>query len=468
MAFSLRKLYDPQAMIKPSKTVGEIPSAGEMYSSTMKMAWPSITESFLVALVSIIDTIMVSSLGETAIAAVGITGQPRLMVLSVFMALNTGIVAVVARRRGQNDQTGANRCLRQCLLIIASLSILISGIAYIFTRPLLLFAGAQSDAIDMAVTYFRIVLLGLPANIISLAINAAHRGAGNAKISMRTNITANIVNCIFNWLLIGGNLGFPAWGIAGAAVATSLGSYVAMCMSIYSVMKSGGFLHLTLHESYLPDRNTMGSIVKVSSSAMVEQLFMRIGFFTYNKIVASLGTLDYATHIIGMNILTLSFSFGDGLTIAASALVGQNLGRKRPDLSELFCKCTLRIGFIVSAILTIVFVVFSEFIFGLYTDDQNIIKVGIILVYIIAFIVVGQITQVIYSGCLRGAGDTKFTAITAMVSIACVRPTLSWLLCYPLGFGLYGAWIGVLIDQYLRLLLVGWRFYQGKWKNIEV
>ncbi len=468
MAFSLKRFYEPSAMIKQSQVVGEIPSAKDMYSSTMIMAWPSMTESFLIALVSIIDTIMVSSLGETAIAAVGITGQPRLMVLSVFMALNTGIVAVVARRRGQNDRVGANRCLRQCLLIVVLLSILITSVAFTFSRELLVFAGAQPDAIEMSVTYFRIVLIGIPANIISLAINAAQRGSGNAKISMRTNVTANIVNCIFNYLLIGGNLGFPAWGIVGAAVATSLGSYVGMCMSIYSVMRKGGFLHLTLHESYIPDRGTMGSIIKVSSSAMVEQLFMRIGFFTYNKIVANLGTLDYATHIIGMNILTLSFSFGDGMTVAASALVGQNLGRKRPDLSQLYCKCTQRIGYIVAAVLSTIFVIFGDLILTLYTDDPYVMGLGKVLIYIIALIVVGQISQVIYSGCLRGAGDTKFTAITAMVSIACIRPTLSWLLCYPLGFGLYGAWIGVLIDQYLRLLLVGWRFGQGKWKNIEV
>ena len=464
----LRRLYEPASMIKPDKVIGEIPSAGVMYKETLRMAWPSMTESFLVAMVSIVDTIMVSGLGTYAIAAVGITNQPRFIVLALFMALNVGIVAVVARRRGQNDAEGANRVLRQVLLIGVCLSVILTVIAIIFARPLLLFAGAQPDTIEPAIIYFRIMLIGVPATVISLCINAAQRGAGNTKISMRTNITANIVNCIFNYFLIHGNCGFPAWGIAGAAAATALGNYVAMGMSIYSVIRKGKFLHLTLKDSYLPDKETLSSIFKISSSSMVEQVFIRVGFFSYAKIVAGLGTNDYATHQICMNLLTLSFSFGDGMQIAASALVGQNLGRKRPDLSQLYCKCTQRIGYIVSAVLTFVFITFSKPILRLFTADPYILETGAKIIIFIAFIVVGQIAQVIYSGCLRGAGDTRFTAVSSMISIAMVRPILSYVLCYPLGFGLYGAWWGVILDQYIRLILNGWRFGTGKWTKIEV
>jgi len=455
-------------MISKDKVVGEIPSAKAMYGETLRMAWPSMTESFLVALVSIIDTIMVSGLGTYAIAAVGITNQPRFIVLALFMALNTGIVAVVARRKGQNDREGANRALRQCLLIGASLSIILTIIAIIFARPLLLFAGAQPDTIEPAIIYFRIMLLGVPATVVSLAINAAQRGSGNTKISMRTNITANLVNCLFNFLLIHGNLGFPAWGIAGAAAATALGNYVAMFMSIYSVIHKGHFLHLTLKDSYIPDKATMSSVLKISSSSALEQVFIRIGFFTYVKIVAGLGTEDYATHQICMNVLTLSFCFGDGMTVAASALVGQNLGKKRPDLSLLYCKCTQRIGICVSITLTIIFTVFAKPILSLFSSEPYILETGANIMVYISFIVIGQIAQVIYSGCLRGAGDTLFTAVSSMISITIVRPILSYLLCYPLGFGIYGAWWGVLIDQYLRLVLSYWRFGTGKWTKIEV
>lgn len=468
MSSLLKRLYEPSHMISPDKVVGEIPSAKSMYKETLRMAWPSMTESFLVAMVSIVDTIMVSSLGTYAIAAVGITNQPRFIVLALFMALNTGIVAVVARRRGQNDPEGANRALRQCLLIGSVLSVILTVIAIFFARPLLLFAGAQQDTIDPAVTYFRIMLVGVPATVISLCINAAQRGAGNTKISMRTNITANLVNCLLNYLLIQGNLGFPAWGIAGAAIATAFGNYVAMFMSIYSVIRKGKFLHLTLNESYLPDKETMSSILKITSSSALEQVFIRIGFFVYVMIVANLGTNEYATHQICMNVLTLSFCFGDGMTVAASALVGQNLGRKRPDLSVLYCKCTQRVGICVSTILTIIFVVFAKPILTLFSSDPYILDLGSNIMVYVAFIVVGQIAQVIYSGCLRGAGDTMFTAVSSMISIALIRPILSYVLCYPLGFGIYGAWWGVLIDQYLRLVLNGWRFSTGKWTKIVV
>ncbi len=422
----------------------------------------------LICLVGIVDTIMVGTLGSYAIAAVGLTNQPRLIVLSVFMALNQGITAVVSRRYGQKDADGANRVLRQVLLLASMAVILISGLAIPIARPLLRFAGAKPDTLEHAVTYFRIILIGIPAVVLSMNINAAQRGVGNTRIAMRTNMTANLVNCCFNYLLINGHFGFPALGVAGAAIATVIGNYVALAIAVASLFRKGGFLRLSFRESFIPHREDLRSIFKVSGAACLEQVFLRVGFFIYAKVVAELGTDDYATHQIGMHILSLSFCFGDGLTMAASALVGRSLGQKRPDLAVMYGKCAQRIGICIAVGLAAIFVTFAREIYMAFSRDGGIIEKGIPIIYMCAVITAGQISQVIFSGCLRGAGDTMFIALTSMISIGCIRPFLSWYLCYPAGLGLYGAWFGVIIDQYLRLILHGIRFSRGKWTKIEV
>ncbi len=177
-------------------------------------------------------------------------------------------------------------------------------------------------------------MAGLIFNSLSMTINAAQRGAGNTRISMRTNLTANLVNVVFNYLLIGGNLGFPRLGVAGAAVATVLGSAVSLGMAIASLLHRDRFLTVLEKEPWRFDGTVLKSLANISSSAFVEQVFMRIGFFIYAKIVASLGTTDFATHQICMNIMSLSFTFGDGLSVASAALVGQSLGAKRPDMAD--------------------------------------------------------------------------------------------------------------------------------------
>jgi Na+-driven multidrug efflux pump len=208
--------------------------------------------------------------------------------------------------------------------------------------------------------------------------------------------------------------------------------------------------------------------LKISSSAFVEQVFLRIGFLAYAAIIARLGKNVYATHIICMNILTLSFCFGDGLSVAASALVGQNLGAKRPDLSIMYGKTGQRIAFMISSVIFLIFLFGRGLLVSLFSSNADIIALGANIMILAALGTHMQTSQVVLSGCLRGAGDTAYVAITSLISVAIIRPLITWLLCYPLGLGLYGAWISLLVDQCFRLVTSYTRFSSGKWSKIII
>ena len=441
----------------------ELPDTRAVYRTTLDMAWPSAVESVLVGLVGIIDTMMVGTLGPEAIAAVGITNQPKFIFLAVILSLNVGVTAVVARRRGENDSGKANSVLRQTVLISVCFSILSSILGIVFARPIILFAGAEADIIDDAVAYFQILMGGMFFNCVLLTMNAAQRGVGNTRISMRTNLTANGVNIVLNYLLIDGHLGFPRLGVRGAAIATIVGFFVGFLMSLKSLLHRGQFLTFLSHGSWRFDTKTLHSIWLVSSSSLFEQLCMRFGFFTYVKIVASLGTIPFATHQICMNILTLSFCFGDGLSIAASSLVGRSLGEKRPDLAIVYGKVCQRIALLVSFVLMVIFFLFRGPIMMAFTTDAGIIEAGKTIVIIIGATTFIQTSQVVLMGCLRGAGDTMFAAAVSLLSIAFLRPGSAWLFCYPMGLGLIGAWFSLFFDQLIRMVFSMVRFNGGKW-----
>ncbi len=520
----LLNLFSVQGMLKEDQILGSLPESRVAYKNFYKIAWPSALEALLVAMIGVIDTIMVGSLGTGAIAAVGITIQPKFILLAVIFSLNIGITAVTARRKGQGNQKAANKTVRAGIIISAAVSVLMSLLGFLFARQILTVAGADASYLSDAVLFFRVLMLSIPFQSLNLTINAAHRGCGKTKISMTTNIISNIINIIFDYLLINGIGFFPKLGVAGAAIATTLGAFAAFLISLNTLFRKDGYLsfyqkagwplhikrkktHLTERKKLNPTENNVSSltenkgshsieskesylakseesylaenkesyltdvirpIMKVSSSAFVEQVFMRIGFFAYAAIIARLGTLEYETHVICMNILTLSFCFGDGLSIAASALVGQNLGAKRPDISIIYGKTGQRLAFLISCIIFLVFIFGRSFLVSLFTQEADIISLGAGIMILAALGTHLQTSQVVLTGCLRGAGDTAYVAVVSFLSVALVRPMLTWFLCYPAGFGLYGAWIALLIDQCFRFITSYQRFSGGRWAKIAL
>ena len=341
-------------------------------------------------------------------------------------------------------------------------------LGFVFAEPILRFSGATSDYIGLSVDYFRIVMVGTFFFCISLTITSAQRGAGNTKISMKTNITANIVNVILNYLLINGIWIFPRLEVRGAALATAIGNIVAMIIAIYSISHSKDFLRLSLKQDWRLDKKTVWSIVDISKTALVEQIFLRIGFLTYAKAVAGLGTIAFATHQVAINVMTISFAIGDGLSIANSSLVGQSLGARRPDMAILYGKVSQRIGVLISIVLGLLIAIFRSNIIQLFNRDPQIVELGSQILLVLAVIMLFQIAQVITIGSLRGAGDVRFVAMISLVSVTFMRPILTYLFAYTIGLGLIGAWISVLMDQVIRYLIGKWRFTQAKWTRIEV
>lgn len=441
-----------------------------LLKTTLHMAWPAILESFFIALTGLIDSLMVSSLGSSAVAAIGLTTQPKFLGLSLFFAMNVAISALVARRRGEQKREDANRITFTAVTLIVTFAILLSILLVLAASPIINFCGSSEDTHDMAVAYFQIIMGGMIFNCIQMGINAAQRGAGNTQITMRTNVTSSVVNIIMNYLLINGHLGFPALGIRGAALATVLGTVVACIMSILSIRNPEGFISLPymLQEKLYFTVSSMKNIFHVGYSVFFEQVLMRFGFMMTAVMAAHQGTAAMAAHQVGMNIMGLSFSFGDGLQATAVALIGRSLGENNPELAKRYGTTCRKIGYVISTVLAVIYFVGAEGLYRLFFEDEEIIRIGINIMHVIIFVVILQISQVIYMGCLRGAGDTLYTAIASTISVTLIRTLFSWLGCYVFGWGIIGIWMGVVADQLSRFIFATVRFKQGRWTQIKI
>ncbi len=442
----------------------------KFYKIAIKMAWPSVLESFFIALAGMIDTMMVGSLGNFAIASVGLTTQPKFIGFTIFFALNVALSALVARRRGQEDRLGANEVFMTAMTISLVLCLIISILMVSFASPIMELAGSNPDTHEPAVEYFQIIMGGMIFNIVAMCINSAQRGSGNTKIAFITNLVSSIVNIVFNYLLIGGNFGFPALGIKGAAIATVFGSFVAMVMSIRSLFHR----HILIEFKYIRKKKirinlaTIKSLFDLASTMFVENIAVRIGFLATALTAAKLGTDAFAAHNAGMNILSLGFSFGDGMQVAAVALAGRSLGENKPDLAIKYGYICQRIGFVISIILSILLLAFGKNIMALYFTDLHVIDMGLMITRFIMVIVLLQISQLIFAGCLRSGGDVKYTMITGFVSVTLVRTAVTLIAVNVFNLGLAGIWIGVLADQASRFIMFGLRFRGNKWTKIAI
>lgn len=436
----------------------------------VRMAWPAVCESFFIALAGMVDSLMVSSMGASAVAAVGLTTQPKFMGLALFFAMNVSVSALVARRRGEKNQRSANQILLVAILFVIVATVVISSACVMWANEIINFCGSAPETHEPAVIYYRIIMGCMIFNVLSMVINAAQRGSGNTMIAMRTNIVSNVVNIIANYLLIQGHLGFPALGIAGAAIATVFGTVIACIMSFASLFRRDGFvsIYYIMEQQIRPALEPVISIIKLGFSVFIEQILMRVGFMSTAMMAAKMGTNALAAHQVGMNILGLTFSFGDGMQVAAVALIGRSLGEGSPDKAKAYGKTCRMIGLGISCVLAVVYFFGGEWLYHLFFAEQEIVDIGVMIIRIMIIIVLFQVSQVIYMGCLRGAGDTTYTAIASTISVTIIRTSAPYFFGFVMGLGMAGIWMGILADQISRFLFASIRFKQGKWTKIHI
>ena len=462
--------------LKVTKRLPEGVHSRELYKDIVRIAWPSFIELLLTQLASMVDLMMVGSIGGTAnpqagvqaLSAVGLTTQPKFLLMTAFIAMNTGVTALVARYKGRNDRESANLVVRQGLMFTFLATIILSVLGVIFSRPMVIFMGSTEETVTLwATQYLQIQMAGFLTMALTSTVTAALRAVGDSKTCMIYNLVANAVNVVFNWLLIYGNLGFPEMGVAGASLATVIGQFVAFVMAMVVIMRGNGFLKLEFRLGFKPHKATLGNMVQIGFPAMVEQLLMRVGVIIFAKTIASLGTVAYATHQVCMNILALSFMTGQAFAVSATTLVGQSLGKRRQDMAQSYCSRTRTIGLACALLLSAIFIVLGEELVSLYNSDATIIETGGKIMLFVAFMQPFQSSQFIIAGGLRGAGDTKATAVITLVTVLLMRPVLA-LLFVHMGMGLYGAWLAFAMDQLVRTFLVMLRYNSGKWKLIKI
>jgi putative MATE family efflux protein len=443
-------------------------TSSDMWRSIMKITWPAFIELVMSTLFGMIDMIMVGQLGPAAIASVGLTNQPFMLFIAIFAAVNVGTTTLVAWNIGANNVKNARAIVRQTLVVNIILGLITTILGIISAKYIVSFMGAREDTIVDATNYFRIIAGGLIFQGMTMGITASLRGAGETKIPMYYNVGSNLLNVFGNYVLIYGKFGFPEWGVAGAAASTTIARLLALLAGLYVLYRSKNTkIHLKLKDKYRIDISIIKKIFSIGLPAALEQFVIQGGLILFAKTVAGLGTAAYAAHQIGLNISGLTFAPSMAFGVAATTLVGQSLGAGNEERAHKYAEVVHHMAIFVACLMGVVFILFSHSMAKIYTSDLVVAAMAGTVLKIMALSQPGQSTQLSLAGALRGAGDTIFPLYASFVGIWIFRVVVAYIFVNIFNWGLNGAWMALLLDQYTRSAIVYLRFKSGKWKYVR-
>ena len=437
----------------------------KLIKNIFQITLPAVFDLLAQTLIMALDMKMVSSLGPSAISSVGVGTAGMYALIPALIAVATGTTALLSRAYGADNKLDGKKAFAQSFFIAVPLGIILTIIFLLFSEQIINLVGNAKDMnLKDAILYQNMTVIGFPFLGVSIATFYAFRAMGENKIPMIGNTLALVLKIILNFLLVY----LFKWGIFGAALSTTLTRLFSAIFSIYLVFWSKkNWISLELKDLKF-DYFTSKRILKVGIPAAVEQLGLRIGMLIFEMMVISLGNLSYAAHKITLTAESISFNLGFAFSFAASALVGQELGKgsSQKALKNGYI-CTI-IAMIVMSTFGLLFFIIPQFLVSLFTKDKDVIELATMALKIVSICQPFSGASMVLAGALRGAGDTKSVLLITYLGIFLVRIPTTYVFLYIFNMGLAGAWIVMTIDLIFRSSLCFYVFKRGKWKYLKV
>jgi putative MATE family efflux protein len=436
---------------------------GPVGHAVIVLAIPMVMEMCMESLFAVVDVFFVSRLGADAVATVGLTESLLAIVYSLAIGLCIGATAVVARRIGEKDPDGAAVAAVQVILVGLVVSAALGVVGAINARRLLAWMGAEPAVLGPPATFTVIMLGGNAAIVLLFLNNAIFRAAGDATIAMRVLWIANAINLVLDPCLIFGLGPFPELGVVGAAVATTTGRTTAVLIQFAVLMSGRGRVTVRMrHLKIVPE--AMWTVCRLSGTGLLQILINTTSWIGLVRVISSFGSPALAGYTIGIRTILFALLPSWGLSNAAATMVGQGLGAGKPDRAE---QAVWTAGFynvIFLGVVSLVFVVFTPSIVGIYTSDPEVAGHAINCLRIVSLGFVFYAYGMVLTQSFNGAGDTW---TPTLINVGCFwlwEIPLAWLLALRLGMGPAGVYIAVMVAFSTLAVVSAVIFKRGAWK----
>jgi len=431
--------------------------------SVFKLAIPAALKHLVDILQMLIDMIMVGMVSVHALAAVGISMQ-FMMIINVITTLYVvGGNAIISRYIGERRKNRASALLFTLVLFAVFLSIFVGISGYFGSEFIYRSMGVQEEVVVQGGLYFKIIMAGIVVVFIDTLLYNALSAAGDTTSSLYIKLFSAALNAFLNYIFIFGHYGVEAMGIEGAAYATII-AYSFNVLAYFFVLKKP-FSKLT----FIPiiRIKDLKRVLNVGWSAALDRLISSLSFLLFIAVITAYGTAQLAGYQVGLRIEGIAFMPGLGFSIAAMALVGQNLGAKDKVKAYEMGVISGRIAYIFMCTIGVFLIIFSEFLSSLFTKDIETIKVASLYLTLVGLAQIPLAFTFVYSSALRVAGATKTTLKINFLSLWFFRVIPSFI-AYKLGFGIISIFIIMNIETLIKGIIYYYIYQKKEWLDIKI
>jgi putative MATE family efflux protein len=440
---------------------------GTVNRAIVLLAIPMMLEMLMESVFAIVDIFFVSRLGADAIATLGITEAVITLLYAVAIGLSMAVAAVVARRIGERDLEGAAIVAGQALWIGAVLSIAISITGVVYADDILRAMGSDENAIKEHAGYTSVMFGGCGSILFLFLLNGVFRGAGDASIAMRSLWFANGINIILDPCLIFGLGPFPEMGLAGAAIATTIGRSCGVLLQLYYLFSTESRVQLSARH-LVPRLAEMINLLRVSSGGITQFFIATSSWIFLMKIMAGYGSVAVAGYTIAIRIIDFFILPAWGLSNAAATLVGQNLGAQKPDRAERFVWRVAIYNFAFLMSVGMVFILFPRPIVELLTGDPEIVSHAANSLRWLSAGLGLLAVGLVLNQAFNGVGDTMTPTKINFVAYWVVQLPLAYWLTTEFLHSSDGIFVAILVAESVMVVFGYVVFRRGHWKSMKV
>jgi putative MATE family efflux protein len=441
-------------------------TTGSLLRALFSLATPMLVQAFLQNLQNMIDLYFVGRLGSPAVAAVSASGNILFVLTPVLMGASMGTIALVSRFTGEGNPRLAAHTAGQGVPIAIFFGIVIGIIGQFFADDFFRWMRIPAEVSVLGLPYLRILLFTSFTMFVLFLGNAAMQGAGDAWTPMKVMALANVINAVLDPLLIYGIGPFPKMGVNGAAWATAISQAVAAALSLHLLVS--GKVHLNIRfRDWLPDPSLCWRITRIGVPSSGQMLLRSLMNATLYGIVAPFGTSVLAGYSVGtrINVMILmpAFAFGN----AAAAVVGQNLGAKKPERAVKAAWLAVGVEAMVMVLASVILIFFApHFIAFFASEDPEAIRIGAEYFRVEAPFYICSAVSIILSRAMAGAGASVAPFIINAFTLWGVQVPLAIFLSQR--FGTIGIWSAMATTQVIHAIMVAWWFHMGRWQKKKV
>jgi len=439
----------------------------ELSREVLRLATPVTLGTLTFTLLSIVDTAMLGHLGALPLAASGVAGVFFFSLVFPVASISVGTQTLVARRFGEERRELCGQVMNTGLAVGLVFGVLFAILSPWLARIIAPITSNDPLVQEAGAVYLNFRFLGAPFMLFNSVSLGFFAGIGRTKHQLVGSILITATNILLDYLLIFGKGGFPQLGIRGAAIASTialgLGSvYYLVVLVLPSYRAEFG----ALQRPWIAAK-WLAPMVKLSLPILAQRILSNGAWAIFFTIIARIGTIELAATNVIRSVIHLSIMIAVGLGIASAALIGQNLGAKKPDHAEKLAWESAKLATIAMVLVGALFVFVPGFVYRIYTSDPVVIAAGRVPLILLGFVQIFVGIALVFSQSLQGAGNTRFVMLVEILCVACYLPTVWWL-GLNTSLGLVGAWIGEYVYWIMLATAMFLKFRTGTWKSISV